>query len=423
MQRVESTAVSPGGSSARPGQTALEEACSAWETAGDDRLLRLWLVAELDYDGSPRRLAAEEWGACVGRLARASRTRAGWSAWVRTRAGGLFQWLVHGSRPDGSQVFGIPGKDPARARALVDAAALSTEPGLSSVLARWFPSTLPAQRRPAPFPPAAISDNDRVLAVLRPDWEARGAWVAVDHRAPDDAGRFELAADGRPWLLGPWLHEGLPELDAPPRPTCWESGPDAEALEWTSRAGAVKVTRTLVLLRDPEVALLAQQEDGPGPSPTSVLRVPLAEGVSGAPIAELRALALERPRSTARLIPLALPALPYPTERGSFAAEGRDAVLRQPSAGRRRWLPLVFAWGRPPTGWRTLTVTEKSQICPPDVAFAARISWGTGKEGLLIYRSLGRPALRAFLGHQTRARFLIGRFTAEGDVEPLLSLD
>ncbi len=141
------------------------------------------------------------------------------------------------------------------------------------------------------------------------------------------------------------------------------------------------------------------------------------------PVADLRALALERPRSTARLIPLSLPALPYPTDRGSFAVEGRDAVLRQPSAGRRRWLPLLFSWDRPPTGWRTLTVTEKSQICPPDVAFAARVSWGTGREGLVIYRSLGRPALRAFLGHQTRARFLIGRFTAEGDVEPLLTIE
>jgi hypothetical protein len=73
--------------------------------------------------------------------------------------------------------------------------------------------------------------------------------------------------------------------------------------------------------------------------------------------------------------------------------------------------------------WRTLTVTEKSQACPPDVAFGARISWGVGQEGLLIYRSLARPALRAVLGHQTKARFLIGRFTEDGDVEPLLTLD
>ncbi|HEY2155487.1 MAG TPA: hypothetical protein VGH33_07650 [Isosphaeraceae bacterium] len=423
MQRPESTSASPDAPHGRIGPAGLDQACRAWESAGDEGPLRLWLAAELDYDGSPRHLPVEEWGPCVDRLARASRARLGWSNWVRTRAGGLFQWAVHGSRPDGSQVFGIPGKDPARTRALADAAVLATEPGLASVLGRWFPAAFPGRRRPAPPPPAAISDNDRVLAVLRPDWDDRGAWVAVDHRTRGQAGRLELAADGRPWLLGPWHHEGLSGPDVPPRPTRWETGPDAESLEWTFRAGPLKVTRTVVLLGDQEVALLAQQEDGPGPSPTSVLRVPLAVGVSGVPVADLRALELERPRSTARLIPLSLPALPYPTDRGSFAIEGGDAVLRHTSTARRRWLPLVFSWGRPPTGWRTLTVTEKSQVCPPDVAFAARISWGTGKEGLLIYRSLGRPALRAFLGHQTRARFLIGKFSPEGDVEPLLAID
>ncbi len=320
-------------------------------------------------------------------------------------------------------IFGIAGKDPARVRDLSEAAALATEPGLTSVLARWFPVTFPARRRRAPLPPAAISDNDRVLAMLRPDWEPRGVWAAVDHRSQAPAGRFELATEGRPWLLGPWRLEGSGELDSPARPIRWETGPDAEVLEWTLRAGPMKVTRTLVLLPDPQVALLAQQEDGPGPVSTSVLRIPLADGVSGVPVADLRSIALERPRSTARLIPLSLPVLPYATDRGSFAVEGNDVVLRQPSAPRRRWLPLVFSWGRPPTGWRTLTVTEKSQICPAEVAFAARVSWGTGREGLLIYRSLGRPTLRAFLGHQTRARFLIGRFTAEGDVEPLLTLE
>ena len=69
--------------------------------------------------------------------------------------------------------------------------------------------------------------------------------------------------------------------------------------------------------------------------------------------------------------------------------------------------------GRPP----------RSKTCPPSVAFGARLAWGPGEDGLLIYRSLAKPALRAVLGHQTRARFLVGRFTPDGDVVPLLSLD
>lgn len=402
--------------------TTLEDACEVWEAGRDEGPLRRWLAAELDHDGSPKRLAVEEWGPCLARLGRAARSRRAWSGWVTRRVGGLFMWRVHASRPDGSPVFGPPGRDRGRAAALIDAAALATDPALASVVSRWFPASLPPRRRPAP-PLPAISDDDRVLAMLRPDWNARGDWLAVDHRAPGDSTRFELTADGRPWLLGSWRTEGLDAPEALPRPSSWTTGPHADALEWTYRAGPVKVTRTAVLLRYRKLALLAQQEEGTSLGPTSTLRASLADGVSASRGDALRSWTLARPRGAARLVPLALPARPYPTDRGSFAVEGRDAVLRQPSTAPRRWLPLVVSWGRPPTGWRTLTVTEKSQICPPEVAFGARISWGVGQEGLLIYRSLGRPALRAVLGHQTKARFLIGRFTTDGEVEPLLTIE
>ena len=424
MQVPETSRSSVAPESADPVLTTLDDACSAWATHGDERPLRRWLADELDFDGSPKRLAVEAWGPCLERFDRALQARAGWSDWVRERVGGLFMWRVHASRPDGSPVFGPSGRDRRRVAArFVAASKLATEPALAAVVSRWFPEALPPGRRRVPPPLPAISDNDRVLALLRPDWNAGGDWLAVDHRAPGDAARLELAADGRPWLRGPWHPDGPGLPDAPPRPTTWATGPHADALEWTYRAGPVKITRTAVLLRYRKLALLAQQEEGPSPMPDSALRVSLADGVTASSGGDLRAATLSRPRGSARLVPLALPARPYPTDRGSLAIEGADAVLRPPSAGRRRWLPLVVAWGRPPIGWRTLTVTEKSQICGPEVAFAARISWGVGQEGLLIYRSLGRPALRAVLGHQTRARFLVARFTAEGDVEPLLSLD
>lgn len=401
----------------------LEAACSSWEVEGDERPLRAWLGTELDYDGSPRRLAVETWAGVLERIGRAARARAGWSRWVRDRVGGLVMWRVHASRPDGSTVFGPPGRDRARTSDLVAASALADDPALAAVVSRWFPEALPPGRRPVPPPLPAVSDNDRVLALLRPDWNATGDWLAVDQRAPGDAARFELTGDGRPWLQGAWRSEGLADPDVLPRPTRWETGPHADALEWTFRAGPAKVVRTAVLLRYRKVALIAQQEEGPSPSPTSALRVTLAGGVAASPSTDLRSWTLTRGRTTARLIPLALPARSPANERGSLAVEAGEAVLRQPSAGPRRWLPLVVAWGKPPALWRALTVTEKSQPCPPGVAFGARISWGVGQDGLLIYRSLGRPALRAVLGLQTRARFLVGKFTAEGDVEPLLTIE
>jgi hypothetical protein len=94
--------------------------------------------------------------------------------------------------------------------------------------------------------------------------------------------------------------------------------------------------------------------------------------------------------------------------------------------GRRGWFPLLASWdplrNRRAIHWRALTVAEKSRICPPETAFAARVTWGRG-ETLLIYRSLAPPALRSFLGHQTRARFLVGLFTQEGNVVPIIKVD
>jgi hypothetical protein len=51
------------------------------------------------------------------------------------------------------------------------------------------------------------------------------------------------------------------------------------------------------------------------------------------------------------------------------------------------------------------------------------VSFGRGTDSLVVYRSLTRPAPRAFLGHPTTARFLVGLFNAKGDVVSLLSVE
>jgi hypothetical protein len=61
-------------------------------------------------------------------------------------------------------------------------------------------------------------------------------------------------------------------------------------------------------------------------------------------------------------------------------------------------------------------------VVPDEKAVAIRVSWGRD-EHLVIYRSLVKPATRAFLGHQTTARFLVGLFNKEGEVAPLLRVD
>jgi hypothetical protein len=392
----------------------LERACLAWETEGNSEPLRRWLTQELTDAGCPRRLRIETWGPSLRRLFGAEGRRAGVIEIERARWQGWVARLVHLSRGDGSMMFGPRGRDRDRTAALRESAARTSDAGLAAVVDRWF-----ADGGTGPVSPlvAARSEPDLVLAALRGDWNVDGDFLAIDHRDPSTPARIEVAGDGRPWISGDWPTDARV---AALKPTHWTTGAYADTLEWSFRDGGTRITRTAVSLRYRKVALLAQQEDGPA---TSGLRLTLGDGTSASPIADQRSLGLLRGRAKARLIPLGLPALPYETDKGSLTVDGKTAVLSSPGGGRRRWLPVLLAWGKPPSRWRTCTVTEKSEICGPDVAFGARIAWGAGEDGLLIYRSLGPPALRVVLGHQTRARFLIGRFTYEGNVIPLVTLD
>lgn len=406
----------------------LQSAYSAWVTETDPGPLRLWIGRELSAEGLPIRLPVESWGPCLNWLLKAefeepkarpmATTGRVAGPCGRTVVAGLFRRVVQVSRPDGSTIFGGRGRDKLSRARLVAGATRVGDPGYLSVIARWFPESSVAGGSSAAPPLPTIRGEDRPLAVLRPDWTAESDWVAVDHRDPLEPPRLEVAGDGLPWLSGDW---SAPGLTSRPKVTAFSTGAFADAVEWSYRDGATRVTRTAVLLRYRRVALIAQAEDGPPLA--SGLRLPIAPGVSAGPVAGMRCVALARSRKGARLIPIGLPPLPYETDRGSFRVDGSEAVLNGAGDARRRWLPLVVAWGRPPTHWRPLTVTERSKTCPASVAFGARLAWGPGEDGLLIYRSLAKPALRTVLGHQTRARFLIARFTPEGNVVPLLSLD
>ena len=163
-----------------------------------------------------------------------------------------------------------------------------------------------------------------------------------------------------------------------------------------------------------------------GADPILLLTMPPA--VVAGPVKESRALALAEPgrRGAAQVLPIALPCLPYPTDRGSFPATEGALSLRQAPAGRRCWLPLLVSWDperhRKPPNWRILTVSEKSRAVGADRAVAVRVSWGRD-ETYVIYRSLGPPAPRAFLGHQTAARFLVAEFDSDGDFKPIFTVE
>ncbi len=171
------------------------------------------------------------------------------------------------------------------------------------------------------------------------------------------------------------------------------------------------------------MALLGQESSGR--ATTSEIRLGLASGVEASFVEGSRALLLRvgPGKASARLLPLGLPCHDRATDRGSIAVEGREVVIRQAVNGRRSWIPVLITWEKLPTSWRPLTVAERSKATKDDQAVAVRVAWGIREASLVVYRSLGPPSLRSFLGHQTTSRFMIGSFTRTGDVVPILKVD
>ena len=264
-------------------------------------------------------------------------------------------------------------------------------------------------------------------------WTKEGDSCFVDHRQPVPESSVELIGRGRSWLGPYWRLEPSSAKVSPAKPKLWVSNSIADLAEWSYRFDESRVTRMAMLLRGRAIALLSDHiEAKPALKTTLEARWALAPGISSEPIEGCRGFLLRGPGKgpTAQALPITLPALPYETERGFFHASseetGQSLNLRIAQTGRRWWLPLLLSWDpvrhRKRLSWRILTVVENSKICPADVAIAVRVSWGR-TETYVIYRSLGRPALRSFLGFQTRARFVFGQFDQQAIVKPLISVD
>jgi hypothetical protein len=75
--------------------------------------------------------------------------------------------------------------------------------------------------------------------------------------------------------------------------------------------------------------------------------------------------------------------------------------------------------GKPFT-WRNLTIAERLEIQPPDVAVGYRVQCGRGQ--WLFYRSLAERDNRTVLGQNTVVEFLAARFEKSGDIEELVEV-
>jgi hypothetical protein len=404
-------------------------ALQQWLCRQNEQPLTRWLARELDPRGSLSRLPVSDWHVCLEALREARRSCPGWPAEWDESVARLVIATLRFSRPDGSPAgdFDRAGSFAPPEKVLRAWLRSAGDTEASRYLRNWQQS----RKRDVNFTPeAAAWDVSRgVLSVLRDQVNENGDFVAVDHRKSGPSCRFELFGAGRSWLGPSWTIEGEPGTATPPKPGSRISVSGAEIAEWSYRMGRTSVTQTVILLGGRRLAILSALfearsalESKPG------VRLSYPPPVTAKPLQDCRGFRLTVPtrRESAQVLPIGLPSLAYDTDRGALIANDHALVLSQAPAGRRCWLPLLVSWdsmrNRRRVVWRGLTVTERGKGVRPEQAVAARVSWGP-RETYVIYRSLDAPASRAFLGYRTHARFLIGLFTSDGNVTPIVKID
>jgi hypothetical protein len=400
-----------------------------WVCRQNEQPLTRWLARELDSRGSLARLPIADWHVCLEALREVRRTSTRWPVQWDESVARLVIATLRFSRPDGSPAGDFNGSvsfaPPEKTLRRWLTAAEGTE------TARYLRDWHESRKRNVNFiPETAAWDVSRgVLSVLRDQVNGDGDFVALDHRMPGPSCRFELFGSGRSWLGPSWTAEGEPGAATPPKPGPRLSVSGAEIAEWSYRVGQAKVTHSILLLGGRRLALFSALFEARAPLESNLsVRLSCPPSIKAEPLRACRGFRLNGPirGESAQVLPIGLPALPYETERGAFVASDGVLLLSQAPVGRRCWLPLLVSWDRERirrrATWRVLTVSERGKAVSPGRAFAVRVSWGR-QETYVIYRSLDPPASRAFLGHRTHARFLIGMFTPDGNVTPIVTIE
>lgn len=348
-----------------------------------------------------------------------------------------YQWLVTQSlrlsRRDGSQLLTLP-PDGAWSDALFATALHLGGDGSDQAAAKSALPKLPSEVTAAsdafePVEPATNSDWAGV-AVLRPGWSRSGERLAVVY----DGQRMEIELDnrGETLLRGAWH----PECSSEGRkltPTsqweevCWITDDEVDYLELEIELSrGARLQRQMLMARDGRFLYLADcLLELPGKKTEYQIRLPLAEGVRFEPAPETREATLSRTRPLARVLPIALPEWRDDPRFGSLQVRESCLQLSMHTEGQNLYCPLFidFAPKRLRKGctWRQLTVAEKREILPRDVAVGYRIQ--CSKDQWLAYRAIESVANRTILGQNVATEFLMAEFDVSGEIEELVEIE
>jgi len=407
------------------------------------RRLLAELEARTDNDGSPHAELLSilpGWFASITRAAAWAKT-ADVRLWDRAYSGrfdGLVRTMAILAAPDGRLLLSPHGDVRPVLREAVKRSGWKSGSPVRRLIGRLGdgPPPVPSQesvpkRADRKTPPVIQSDWAKVV-ISRSRWrpDADAFAVAYDQRIPS----IEVLAAGRRMLDGHWglriLADGRPiEPTADWESVCWFSDADADYVEfqWPNELG-LTVCRQLLLTRRDHQLVIADAVAAPG-RPDLPLEVesalPLADGVTAEARRPSRELRLDAAGLPIRVFPIALPPERIESAPGSLDAEGQG--LRQRRSGHGGvYLPAVFDWNPKRreafAEWRSLTVTEDRRRLGPAEASAHRLR--VGARQLLVYRGQnGSKVKRTVLGYHHGSESVIGRFTSDGDVEPLVLVE
>lgn len=273
--------------------------------------------------------------------------------------------------------------------------------------------------------------------LLHDGWERNACKIAAMY----DRSGFSIEVGKKKSLI---LGESFPEVSLSGQPLAIEGEPELlvslcddsvafAEVQWTM-SGGVKLQRHVILSLEDKFAWIGDvilPPDGAGHEFDYRCRWPLASGISTIAESETNEGYLyDGKKIRALVIPPALKE--WKTERptgatraGRLELEDTSFTLAQSGTGQAMYVPMFLDLSprrsKLQRTWRQLTVAEKLEIVPTDVAVAYRVQ--VGKKQFVLYRALGEAQNRTFFGQNVNTELFLGRLEKDRSMTELLQVE
>ncbi len=208
---------------------------------------------------------------------------------------------------------------------------------------------------------------------------------------------------------------------------CWETNKDVDYVELQLGMGPVTLQRQILLNRANQFLVVADVVIPPEASRIDYrCEFPFSDDIQGVAESETREIYLRKETKNQSLVlPLGLPEWKNARTDDSFLTVNRGLQLTQSINGRGLLAAVFFVLNRKhstkPRTWRRLTVAERIEIVPDDVAVAFRVL--LGRHQWVYYRSIGDKGNRTFFGENISSEFFVGKLDRDGAVRALLEIE